>query len=81
MFLKGVTASAVSAEGVAPAADWSTWERDGRAPRSSAGAPIHLDALRRKGRLALREALGHALDCGELVARPHERGVDVRAPR
>ncbi len=43
MFLKGVTASAVSAEGVAPAADWSTWERDGRAPRSSDGAGLLTD--------------------------------------
>ena len=39
-FLWGVTASAVSAEGVAPAADWSTWERDGRAPRSSDGSGL-----------------------------------------
>ena len=43
MFLKGITASAVSAEGVAPAADWSTWERDGRAPRSSDGAGLLTD--------------------------------------
>ena len=43
MFLKGVTASAVSAEGVAPAADWSTWERDGRASRSSDGAGLLTD--------------------------------------
>ncbi|MEM9519606.1 MAG: family 1 glycosylhydrolase [Actinomycetota bacterium] len=42
-FLKGVTASAVSVEGVAPAADWSTWERDGRAPRSNDGAGLVID--------------------------------------
>lgn len=42
-FLKGVTASAVSTEGVAPAADWSTWERDGRAPRSKDGAGLTTD--------------------------------------
>jgi len=29
----GVSASSVSAEGVAPAADWSRWERDRRAPQ------------------------------------------------
>ncbi len=37
-FLFGVTASSVSAEGVAPAADWSRSERDRHAPRSSEGA-------------------------------------------
>ena len=44
----GVTASSVSAEGVAPAADWSAWERDGRAPRSGDGAGLwaeHRDDL------------------------------------
>lgn len=42
-FLLGVTASSVSAEGVAPAADWSTWERDALAPRSSDGAGLATD--------------------------------------
>ena len=37
-FLWGAGASSVSAEGVAPSADWSVWERDGRAPRSGDGA-------------------------------------------
>ena len=39
----GAGASSVSAEGVAPAADWSVWERDGRAPRSGDGAGFALD--------------------------------------
>ncbi len=42
-FLWGVSASSVSAEGVAPAADWSLWERDGRAPRSGDGAGLAAD--------------------------------------
>ena len=33
----GVTMSSLQAEGVAPAADWSRWERDGRVPRSGDG--------------------------------------------
>ena len=33
----GVTMSSLQAEGVAPAADWSRWERDGRVPRSNDG--------------------------------------------
>lgn len=37
-FLWGTTASSVSTEGVAPAADWSAWERDNRAPRSADGS-------------------------------------------
>ena len=42
-FLWGAGASSVSAEGVAPPADWSVWERDGRAPRSGDGAGFALD--------------------------------------
>jgi len=42
-FLFGVTASAVSAEGVAPAADWSNWERDSRVPPSNDGAGLASD--------------------------------------
>ncbi|MDG2028499.1 MAG: family 1 glycosylhydrolase [Acidimicrobiales bacterium] len=42
-FRWGVTSSSVSAEGVAPHADWSEWERDGRAPRSGDGYGIHAD--------------------------------------
>ena len=42
-FWWGATASSVSAEGVAPAADWSRWERDGRAPRSHDGAGFSVD--------------------------------------
>ena len=42
-FMWGAGASSVSAEGVAPAADWSVWERDGRAPRSGDGAGFALD--------------------------------------
>lgn len=37
-FWWGCTASSVGAEGVAATADWSLWERDGRAPRSGDGA-------------------------------------------
>ncbi len=43
MIYKGVTASSASAEGVAPAADWSVWERDGRAPQSGDGAGLGVD--------------------------------------
>ena len=42
-FRWGITASSVSAEGVAPAADWSAWEHDGRAPRSGDGAGFRRD--------------------------------------
>ena len=42
-FLWGAGASSVSAEGVAPAADWSVWERNGRAPRSGDGAGFPTD--------------------------------------
>ena len=42
-FLWGAGASSVSAEGVAPSADWSVWERDGRAPRSGDGAGFARD--------------------------------------
>ena len=42
-FWWGAGASSVSAEGVAPAADWSAWERDGRAPRSGDGAGFARD--------------------------------------
>ncbi len=33
----GLTASSLQSEGVAPAADWSRWEREGRVPRSADG--------------------------------------------
>ena len=36
-FWWGTTASSVSTEGAAPAADWSAWERSGRAPASGTG--------------------------------------------
>ncbi len=36
-FAWGTTSSSVGSEGVAPAADWSAWEREGRAPRSADG--------------------------------------------
>ena len=39
----GATASSVSTDGVAPTADWSTWERDGLAPRSGAGGGFTSD--------------------------------------
>ena len=42
-FRWGVTASSVSAEGVAPSADWSVWERDARAPRSLDGNGLHTE--------------------------------------
>jgi beta-glucosidase len=44
----GTTASSVGAEGVAPSADWSVWERSGRAPRSGDGngfATNHADDM------------------------------------
>ncbi len=37
-FVWGTTSSSVGAEGVAPNADWSAWERDNDAPRSSDGS-------------------------------------------
>jgi len=36
-FYWGVTSSSVQIEGVAPAADWSAWERKGHAPKSNDG--------------------------------------------
>ena len=42
-FRWGATASSVSTDGVAPTADWSTWERDGLAPRSGAGGGFTSD--------------------------------------
>jgi beta-glucosidase len=42
-FRWGATSSSVSADGVAPTADWSTWERDGLAPRSGAGGGFTSD--------------------------------------
>ena len=42
-FLKGVTTSSVSVEGVAASADWSRWERDKLAPRSSDGSGLASD--------------------------------------
>ena len=36
-FVWGTTTSSVGAEGVAPTADWSAWERDNRVPRSADG--------------------------------------------
>jgi len=42
-FRWGATASSVSADGVAPTADWSTWERDGLVPRSGAGGGFTSD--------------------------------------
>ncbi len=48
----GVSASSVSAEGVAPAADWSRWERDRRVPRSSDGAGFAVDFRDDLARLA-----------------------------
>lgn len=42
-FRWGATWSSVQAEGVAPAADWSAWERDGRAPKSGDGNGFAVD--------------------------------------
>lgn len=42
-FAWGTTSSSVQLEGVAPAADWSAWERDGRAPRSNEGSGFRID--------------------------------------
>ena len=55
-FLWGAGASSVSAEGVAPPADWSVWERGGRAPLSGDGAGFAADFrddLAQLGRLGL----------------------------
>ncbi|MCH7788996.1 MAG: glycoside hydrolase family 1 protein, partial [Acidobacteria bacterium] len=44
----GTTASSVGAEGVSPSADWSLWERSGRAPSSGDGngfATNHADDM------------------------------------
>jgi beta-glucosidase len=40
----GVTCSSLQTEGVAPAADWSAWEADGRAPRSGDGNGLATNA-------------------------------------
>ena len=42
-FLWGVGSSSIAAEGVAPAADWSLWEHERRAPRSGDGAGLATD--------------------------------------
>lgn len=42
-FAWGWTADSVALEGVAPAADWSVWERAGRAPRSGEGCGFGID--------------------------------------
>ena len=42
-FAWGWTADSVALEGVAAAADWSMWERDGRAPRSGEGCGFGID--------------------------------------
>lgn len=42
-FRWGVTSSSVSAEGVAPTADWSEWEREKLAPSSGDGFGLHQD--------------------------------------
>jgi beta-glucosidase len=57
-FRWGATASSVSADGVAPAADWSTWERDGRVPRSGAGGGFtsdYADDLETAARIGLTD--------------------------
>ncbi len=42
-FSWGWTADSVALEGVAPAADWSVWERQGRVPRSGEGCGFGID--------------------------------------
>ncbi|MCY4036637.1 MAG: hypothetical protein OXF64_04195, partial [bacterium] len=42
-FAWGWTADSVALEGVAPAADWSAWERQGRVPRSGEGCGFGFD--------------------------------------
>jgi len=54
-FRWGVTASSVSADGGAPAADWASWENDGRVPRSGDGAGFSSDHV---ADLALAATLG-----------------------
>lgn len=54
-FRWGTVDSSLSAEGVAPAADWSRWERDSRAPRSGDGAGFASDYVED---LRLAAALG-----------------------
>ena len=54
-FRWGVTDSSLSAEGVAPAADWSRWEDDGRVSTSGAGAGFASDYV---DDLRLAAALG-----------------------
>lgn len=43
-FAWGFTWSATQAEGAAPAADWSLWERSGRVPSSGEGAGFRVDS-------------------------------------
>lgn len=42
-FRWGVTSSSLQSEGVAPCADWSSWERSGKAPRSLDGSGLAVD--------------------------------------
>ena len=57
-FRWGATESSLSAEGVAPAADWSRWERDERVLRSGDGAGLasdHTDDLRLAAAIGLTD--------------------------
>jgi len=57
-FRWGATESSLSAEGVAPAADWSRWERDERVPRSGDGAGLasdHAEDLRLAAAIGLTD--------------------------
>lgn len=85
-FLWGTTASSVGAEGVAPTADWSTWERENRAPRSGDGngwatnanddalllASLGLNAVRVTVEWARLEPREGVIDTGRVA---HEREV------
>src|SRR5687767_2556661 len=78
-FTWGTTASASSAGGVAPRADWSAWERSGRVPPSGEGngfPTAFADDLAQWSELGLT---GHAPGLDWARLEPEERRPDPAA--
>ena len=81
-FLWGVTDSSLSAEGVAPTADWSRWERDGRVPTSGDGAGFaidHADDLRLTAALGFTD-VRITVEWAPLEPRPGVVDTDAGVP-
>ena len=76
---RGVVLTATEVEGCAPAADWSRWIRDGRAPAPSEPAPFadswreDLDQLAGLG----IDSIGVTLEWARLEPRPGHHDVDA----